>query len=130
MVTCGSLSVSLPVFNWLLAFLDDLLHSSGITPLDYYDEEKLKRRRIACQNKAVDHLAKLSEGFANSIEVHVRVSYGEVLEAIVEAARFHKADMVITGRRKHEKLLKRLFSPGSVSSALLTNTDLSVLVIR
>ncbi|KAM0748498.1 adenine nucleotide alpha hydrolases-like protein [Meredithblackwellia eburnea MCA 4105] len=128
LATAGDLVVLLTVLPIMPDFVNVYAFGGGMVT-DYYDEDILKKRNNYWRKQSLQHLDKLAQGFPANVNVHVRVAYGDPLSKIVEAADFHKADMIITGRRKMGKV-QRFFSSGSLSTSLLTNTQYSVLVIR
>ncbi|KAK4700804.1 hypothetical protein P7C70_g5440, partial [Phenoliferia sp. Uapishka_3] len=96
------------------------------------DEVEMRKLRTEMEDAAFKHLKDCAEGFAEGVRVHIRVVFGGAgpkVTEIVEACEFHKCEIIIVGRRKRGAL-QRWLGSGSVSTALLTNTDFSVLVVR
>ncbi|KAL8293551.1 hypothetical protein RQP46_000252 [Phenoliferia psychrophenolica] len=94
---------------------------------------ELRDELIALEN---ERLIKISQGFQPGVRVehHAVIAPAagvqSIVEMIVEEAQLSKCEIIITGRRPHGSLKERFIGSGSISTALLTNTNYSVLVVR
>jgi nucleotide-binding universal stress UspA family protein len=104
-----------------------LLRAAEAHPLPMVDPTEAQ---VVVMREAQDYLAAVRERVkaAGVIDVEVSAWYGSAVEAIVEAARYRDADLIVMSSHGRSGLARLVL--GSVTELVLRATTVPILVIR
>ncbi|KAK4702498.1 hypothetical protein P7C70_g3726, partial [Phenoliferia sp. Uapishka_3] len=94
------------------------------------EEEQSLKTQI--KEAVTEKIRKASEGFPDGVTVETIVTFAKHHKKVVDlvdSCESHHCEIIVVGRRKRGPL-QRFLGSGSVTTALLTNTNFSVLVVR
>ena len=103
------------------------MHMAGLTD----DPERIDLLRdeylAAYKNQMREKVEQFFEGLPENIDIKIVVKRGDPRDVICDFAKENNVDCIIMGRRGISGIRATL---GSVSTAILRNTDLPVMVVR